>query len=213
MPFRVGILDLTAAIIVLVVIALPQRSPNVADAYDANDDKLRAIALYQARLAADRGDAEAADKLAKLLTETGQTDWAVQVASEAAKHTDDLSWRALLAVSSAHAERIEVIEAHRFAKLALEACIRAGDACPSFQKTRMSVYYDQLDAGMKSGIDPRLNPAGYQRAVLGALRVIRFRGPTPDDQPDTEDEDTEDEPDPKPHNPSGEPDDDPGANP
>lgn len=188
MRFRVGILDLCAAIVVLAVILLPERSITVGHAYEPDPARVRDIALEQARLAVTPGDSEAADRLARLLTDVGQTDWAIQVAGSAAKHAGAVSWRALLAVSTAHAERIEVEGAHRFARLALEACLAAGpEQCPADERVRISLYFDQLDAGVKSGIDPRVDPASYQRAVLAAMRIVRYRGsvpPEPDGSPE-----------------------------
>jgi hypothetical protein len=182
MRFRVGIVDLCVAIVVLAVILLPERSVTVSHAYEPEPGRLREIALEQARLALAPGDAEAADRLARLLTDAGQTDWAIQIAGSAAKHSDRVSWRALLAVSTAHAERIEVVDAHRFARLALDACLAAGpERCPSDERVRISLYFDQLDAGVKSGIDPRVDPAKYQRAVLAAMRIVRYRGSMPPD--------------------------------
>lgn len=177
MRFRVGLLDLCATIVVLVVILLPERSMTVGHAYEPDPDRVRAIALEQARLAIEPGNDEAADRLAGLLTDVGQTDWAVQVASTAAKSGERVSWRALLAVSTAHAERIEVTEAHRFAMLALDACLASGpESCPADDRERLSLYFSQLDAGVKSGIDPRIDPVAFQRAVLAAMRIVRFRG-------------------------------------
>lgn len=182
MRFRVGILDLCLAIVVLAVILLPERSVTVGHAYEPEPGRLREIALEQARLAVTPGNSEAADRLARLLTDVGQTDWAIQVAGSAAKHSDQVSWRALMAVSTAHAERIEVVDAHRFARLALDACLAAGpERCPVDERVRISLYFDQLDAGVKSGIDPRIDPASYQRAVLAAMRIVRYRGSMPND--------------------------------
>ncbi|MEM9491615.1 MAG: tetratricopeptide repeat protein [Myxococcota bacterium] len=190
MPFRIGVFDLTAIIILLTVILIPTRPSVIGEAYSASPDEQRAIAVYQARLAAQPGDAEAATKLAELLTETGQTDWAVQVASEAAKSGQDMSWQSLLAVSIAHAERIEVVPAQRYAQMAWDACQKVGHpTCPNPEQTRLSVYLQQLTAGVESGIDPRLDPRGYQRVVLRAVRMVRVRGaiddtPSPDDSDD-----------------------------
>ncbi|HWN67955.1 MAG TPA: hypothetical protein VNM90_09960 [Haliangium sp.] len=190
MRFRVGIVDLCVAIVVLAVILLPERSVTVGHAYEPKPGRLREIALEQARLAVAPDNSEAADRLARLLTDVGQTDWAIQVAGSAAKHSDRVSWRALLAVSTAHAERIEVVDAHRYAKLALDACLAAGpEQCPVDERVRISLYFDQLDAGVKSGIDPRIDPAGYQRAVLAAMRIIRYRGSMPPEAPTSPEKD------------------------
>lgn len=201
MRFRVGLFDLCALVVVLVVLLLPERGVTVGYAYEPEPERARDIALEQARLAVDPGNSDAAERLARLLTRAGQTDWAIQVAGAAAKSGDRVSWRALLAVSTAHAERIEVAGAHRFAKLALDACLAAGpERCPSHERTRLSLYFDQLDAGLRSGIDPRIDPDGYHRAVVAAMRIVRFRdtssrqggaGPGERDQPSEPREGTE----------------------
>ncbi|ACY14358.1 hypothetical protein [Haliangium ochraceum] len=180
MRFRVGMLDICAAIVVLVVILLPDREFVVGDAFAFDEAQTEALALEQARLALAPGDSDAAERMALLLTELGQTDWAVQVASTAAQQGDERSWRALLAASLAHAERIEVSDAHRFAKMALDACLAAGpEHCPSHRRVRLSLYFDQLDAGLASGIDPRSDPRGYHEAVLRATPIVQYRGSAP----------------------------------
>jgi hypothetical protein len=182
MRIRVGIFDLCAAIVVLAVILLPERSVTVGHAYEPEPGRLRDIALEQSRLAMTPGNSEAADRLARLLTDVGQTDWAIQVAGSAAKHSDRVSWRALLAVSTAHAERIEVADAHRYAQLALDACLAAGpEQCPVDERVRLSLYFGQLDVGVKSGIDPRVDPDGYWKAVAESMRIVRYRGAMPRD--------------------------------
>ncbi len=192
MPFRIGILDIAAAIVLLVVLFIPGRAAKVDRAYEAQDQELREIALHQARLAADPSDAESAVKLAELLTTVGQTDWAVQVAGEASQHSADSAWRALLAISIAHAERIEVGPAHEYARQALEACEALGIGpalCPASEHARLSVYHDQLEAGVRSGIDPRIDPNGFQKAVLRAVIMVRVRDGTPPPEPSDGDKD------------------------
>jgi hypothetical protein len=41
----------------------------------------------------------------------------------------------------------------------------------------MRLYQQHLDAGVKSGIDPHVDPAGFRRAGEAALRQIRI-GPS-----------------------------------
>lgn len=179
MRFRVSIMDLTVAIVVLVVLVLPGRSFSVGQAYEASDVQARDIALAQARLATNPGDADAAAKLARLLTTTGQTDWAVQVAAAAVKPAGIMGWRPLLAVSEAYIERRDVNDAHRFAQEALAACRTAGPgSCPVDIAVRMQIYFDQLQAGVSSGIDPRTSPREYEQAVMSRLRsgILRFNG-------------------------------------
>ena len=182
MPFRVSIFDLTAAVIVLVVVILPPRDFTVSHAYVAGGGDLQEIARYQARLAVAPGDVEAASKLAEFMTDEGLSDWALQVAAEAARRSETESWRALLAVAIAHTERVEIGLAHKYAQLALAECTRLGpELCPRDQKVRISIYSNQLEVGVKSGIDPRLDPRAYERAVMQQMRIIRVRGATPDE--------------------------------
>lgn len=182
MPFRVSVLDITAAIVVLVVLALPDRSLQVMQAYETEEAQEREIALYQATLASDPQDTEAAADLAERLVAVKQSDWAIRVASEAAAKNPDRSWHSLLAVSMAHAERVEVADAHKFAERALVECRKSGSSiCPPHQEARISVYFKQLQTGLDSGIDPRVDPNGYAKAVAPMLRMIKFRGATPRD--------------------------------
>ena len=81
------------------------------------------------------------------------------LASESAAVNPDTAWLPLLAVSMAHAERVEVRDAHKFAERSITECRKAGELiCPPHEEARISIYYGQLDAGLKSGIDPRLDP-------------------------------------------------------
>jgi hypothetical protein len=185
MRFRVGILDISAAIIVLLAIVMPSRQMMVDSAYGAVEpDYLRDLDLYQARLAADPADGEAANRLVRLLIDGRQTDWALRVAGDAVARGDaNEAWRALLAISTAHAARLEIRAAYQFATQALEACHRAGaGACPAHEEVRVSLYERQLEAGFRSGIDPRLDPRGFRRAVDTALRTVRLKtSPTVDE--------------------------------
>ena len=181
MRIRVGLVDAAAAVLVLVVLALPARSPEVRSVYaDARAEDVRALARHQARLAEEPGDGEAAEALAEALLALGQTDWAVRVAGAAAKPGSPTSWRALLAASSAHADRLEVEDATRYAERALEACDRDGAACPAHWRVRLMVYVRQLQRGVESGIDPALEPERFRREISKAFPTATFRGSRPD---------------------------------
>lgn len=193
MKLRISIVDLTVGIVVLVAIFLPARSMRANAAYAATPDQVRDLARHQARLAAAPSDGIAADDLAAVLLDLKQTDWAIRVAGQAATHRDSpTSWRALLAVSMAHADRVEVADAHAFAIEALKSCRAAQTTCPSYEEVRLALYEKQLEAGISSGIDPRIDPDGFRRAAETALRTVRLRGanatetpsvPAPDQAP------------------------------
>ena len=68
-----------------------------------------------------------------------------------------------------------------YANRALAACAAArekGDAaaCPTAEEIRMQLYQQALDAGVKSGKDPRHDPIGFRNAGLSGLRQIRIYG-------------------------------------
>ena len=164
MRIRVGVGDLIVAATVLVVMAIPGRTVYVTSALAAErDGDVLDVARYQALLAAAPGDGALADELAQALLELGHSDWAVRVASAAAAQPSPTSWRAYLAVSSAHARRLEIDEALRFSGRALEACEAPGADCPDTWHVRLSLYHEQLERGLESGIDPTTNPDRFRR--------------------------------------------------
>src|SRR5687768_17370511 len=107
-----SLLDLTVAIVVLVALALPPRSLSAREAYQADDEQRLRLALAQARSLAAPADGDAAAELTRRLVEVGQLDWAVEAAAVAAgQEATPSRWRALMATSIAHAERLEVNQA------------------------------------------------------------------------------------------------------
>src|SRR5258706_4349092 len=104
-------------------------------------------------------DGATIDDLARRLGAAGFKDWAIETAlhgSERAKQSPT-RWRALLATSVAFVDRLDVVPALDYANRALAAC-EDQPACPSWEKTRMQLYQQHLDAGVKSGIDPHPGP-------------------------------------------------------
>lgn len=176
-----GLLDIAAAVTVLLVIAIPDRTVHVRSAYaGAELADVREVAKYQALLAAEPGDGELADALAQALLGLGQSDWAVRVASRAA--ADDASptvWRAHLAVSSAHARRLEIDEALEAARRALRACEAPGARCPDAWHVRLSLYLEQLERGAASGVDPTEDPDRFRRESTRMFPAARGLSPRP----------------------------------
>ena len=121
------------------------------------------------------------------LDEANMKDWAIDVAVAAAERAKDSPsrWRALLAASVAYVDRLDVVPGLDYANRALNACEAAQqkgtDAgspgpCPSWEEVRMQLYQRNLDAGVKSGIDPRHDPRGFRKAGESALRQIHLGG-------------------------------------
>jgi hypothetical protein len=180
MRFRPSITDITVAIVLVAFAVLPDRTPGVKDAFAADDAQARLIAREQARVAAHPEDGGAAAALANALIDVGQTDAALRIAAEGAQRAGATSkWRALLAVSVAHAERVEVREAFDYATQALTACHTAQAIaethCPSFEEVRVDIYGRQLDAGIRAGIDPRVDPVAFRAAAEAALRTVNVK--------------------------------------
>jgi hypothetical protein len=179
-----NLMDLVVAIVAAVAIFLPPREMYALDAAKGTPTERAALALAEARARAHPSDGAQAAELARLLTATGHKDWAVEAAAEAsASASRETRWRALLATSVAYAERLEAGDALLWAKRALEACHAAAAACPTEEEVRMDIYVRHLDAGVRSGINPRRDPEGFRAASQGEIRSIYLKGGTPPSPP------------------------------
>ncbi len=184
MRWRVGLADVTAAIVVAVVIVLPPREAKVANAYfDHINQKpvpaetLRTISTLQGQLAADPSNALVADELADILSGYGQTDDALRVAGSAAAASEPDNWRALLALAAVHSDRVEFKTARSYADKALEACGQPSSSCLGDGKARIRIFADELDraiAAVAAGHNPRIDPQGFREA-LGERRLPPIR--------------------------------------
>ncbi len=171
--------DLVVLVVVAVVLFLPPRAVTAGPSTKLDADSRLALAFAEARALARPDDGKAAAEVSRRLGEAGQLDWAVQAAAVAAERgaASPTRWQALLAASIAHADRLEVTEALEFANHTLSECANVGEqACPSYEEVRVEIYQRHLDAGVKSGIDPKRNPTGFREAGEAALRPVRAIG-------------------------------------
>lgn len=177
----VGLIDLVVATMILVWVILPAREMYASAAQKGPEAEQFALALAEARTMAHPDDGAAIDELSRRLGAAGFKDWAIEAAlngSERAKQAPT-RWRALLAASVAFVDRLDVVPALDYANRALSACEDQQTACPSWEQVRMKLYQQHLDAGVKSGIDPRRGPAAvkaFQHAGESALRQIHLGG-------------------------------------
>ncbi len=174
-----SMVDLVVAAIVLVVVALPPRLVRAKPAAGGDEQARLALAFAQARVTARPDEAPLIADLSRRLGEVGYVDWAVQEAAAGALRmgTAPTRWRALLATSIAHADRLEAKDALDYTNQALLLCAHAGDAvCPPYEMVRLEQYQRHLDAGVRSGIDPRKNPEKFREAGQAALRTVRAVG-------------------------------------
>lgn len=180
-----SLVDLVVLMLVAVAVFLPPRPFRVVAAPRTDAAGRAQLAFAEARVVARPDDGDAIYELTRRLADARQSDWAVQTAAVAAERarTSPSYWRALLAVSIAHVDRLEAKPALDYATQALAACNAAAATCPSWEQLRVELYQRHLDAGVRSGIDPRKNPTGFREAGEAALRHVRVTGsgiaPTP----------------------------------
>jgi len=184
LPRFVGLVDLGIATVLVVALVLPAREMFASPAIKGDEPHQFAIALAEARTIANPNDGQAVEDFTRLLGDAGMKDWAIEASVAASEHATDspTRWRTLLAASAAFVGRLDVKPALDYANRALSACesaqaqIAITGACPSWEEIRMQLYQQHLEAGVKSGIDPRRDPAGFRRAGETALRSIRLGG-------------------------------------
>lgn len=176
----VGFVDLGVATVVLVAVLLPAREMFATPAIKGDETQQFGLALAEARTIVQPGDGMATETFERALSEAGMKDWAIEMSVHAsAESRSPTRWRALLAASVAYVDRLDVVPGLDYANRALAACESSrehGDAnaCPSWEEVRVQLYQQHLDAGVKSGIDPRHDPVGFRKAGESALRQIRL---------------------------------------
>jgi hypothetical protein len=179
----VNLLDLGVLAVVATAVLLPSREMYANNAIKGDAAEQFQNAQAEARAIARPGDGMAVEQLARTLGKANLKDWAVEAAVRGSERGKDspTRWRALIAASVAYVDKLDVVAALDYANRALAACESArekGDAaaCPSWEEVRMRLYQQHLDAGVKSGIDPKTDAKGFRRAGESALRHI-YIGP------------------------------------
>lgn len=174
---RVGVLDIVAAGALLVVLVLPSPSREIRALYGYTNAAAAVtpaqIAEAQAEVARDPASGGAAARLAELLVRARQTDWAVRAAVRPATESGADRWRALVALSAAYIDRLEIRAALESAVRAIEACDADGAECADFQHARLDMYHAALRAAYESQIDPKVNKKGFAEAANRAVPIIR----------------------------------------
>jgi len=177
LPRFVGLVDLGVLTVVAVLLVLPPRAQYARQVVKGDEWKL---ALAEARTMAKPADTAAVDELTHALDDAQQKDWAIDfsvLASERAKDSPT-RWRALLAASTAFVDRFDVVPGLDYANRALNACSAARDrdpsACPNPDQVRMELYQANLQAGVKSGYDPRKDRLKFMKAGESALLQIHL---------------------------------------
>ena len=177
-----SLVDFAVLAVVAVAVFLPPREMYAQNAIKGDEF---GVALAEARTMASPNDGRAIEDFTRKLSDAGLKDWAIEAAvrmSDRAKESPT-RWRALIAASVAYIEKLDAVNALEYANRALAACESArekGDAaaCPSWEEIRMRLYQQNLDAGVKAGIDPKVDPKGFRAAGEKALRHIRLGPPS-----------------------------------
>ena len=175
----VGLVDVGVLTILIAAVVFPPREMLADAAIKGTHDTRFALGLAEARSIARPEDPNRIEKLAHVLGEENFKDWAVEVGIDGSTRTvaNPEHWRTLQAVSVAYIERLEAKPALAWVIKAYKACEKVGEpACPSWEKTRMEIYRDHIQAGVNAGIDPKRNPKGFREAGEGAIRATRIGG-------------------------------------
>jgi len=178
----VDIIDLGIAALVIVYLLIGgSREIFASSAYTGSETEQFALALAEARTMAHPEDGAAIDELSRRLGDEGAKDWAIEVAVRGSERAGQspTRWRALLAAAVAYVGRFDVVPGLDYANRALAACDAHRSACPSWEQIRMALYQQQLDAGVRSGIDPHRGPESvkaFRHAEEGAVRQIHLGG-------------------------------------
>jgi hypothetical protein len=187
----VGLIDLGVLTILIAAVVFPPREMYADTAVKGTADDRFALALAEARTISDPTDPVRLERFTFKLDDLGLKDWAVQagVAGTATTKQSKEHWRALLAVSVSYIGRLEAKPALKWATDAYKACLAAiasdesskmtgGESrlCPSWERVRMEIYKEHLQAGVEAGIDPKRNPRGFREAGEGKIRATRLGG-------------------------------------
>ncbi|HEY3803026.1 MAG TPA: hypothetical protein VGL61_10490 [Kofleriaceae bacterium] len=181
LPRFFGFVDLGILTVMAVAVVLPPREMYASNVVKGGDDMQFKLALAEARTIARPEDGRAAESFVRLLDDADQKDWAIDAGVAASEHAkgSPTRWRTLFATASAYVDRLDVVPGLDYANRALAACDTESGACPSWEQIRMQLYQQSLDAGVKSGIDPRRDPRGFRKASESVIREIRL-GPAHD---------------------------------
>jgi len=175
----VSIVDIVVAGVAAVAIFLPARPLEGVAAAKGDDEARFALAAAEARVRVVPDQGANAEELSRRMIEAGELDYAVEGAAEAARvlRAKPTRWRAQLAVSKAYAELRDVKPARDWAREALAGCREVGPpACPAWEDVRIDLYAAHLQAGIDSGIDPKVDPDGFRHAGEKGLHMVHVGG-------------------------------------
>jgi len=176
MSWRLGLVDVCAILVWLVILIMPPASMYVKGAYDqrSTGDKARDIPKELARasqlqfaLLADPGNGVLTEELSAIYSDLDRHDMALRLASESAQHIHATTWRSLASVASAYAERVNIPQSLTWTQKSLSSC-EASTSCAPSDRLRLSLILQELQnavALLATGADPRHSPTAFRRAL------------------------------------------------
>lgn len=176
LPRSIGLVDLAVITVLIVMVVLPPREMFASPAHKGDDAARFALALSEARTIADPTNGDKLADLSRRLGDANYKDWSIEASVDgaAAAAGSPTEWKALLAASVAYVDKLEVVPALDYATRALASCRALQGGCPSWEEVRMTLYQEHLEAGVQSGVDPKLDPKGFRAAGENAIRSIRL---------------------------------------
>jgi hypothetical protein len=172
---RVGPIDIAVVVVLLLALVMPPRELIASAAIRGDEAATFALGLAEAKTIIAPKDGAARALLLRRLEDAHQNDWALEEATRgAAVATPQTAWQVWLGLSLGYVDRLDAVEALKDAQRALEAC--DATACPGWERARMEIYRDHLDAGIQSGIDPKLDPRGFRTAGERHIHAAHVRG-------------------------------------
>jgi hypothetical protein len=172
---RIGPVDIAVVVVLLLAVAMPPREVVATAAIKGDNASTFPLALAEARTIAQPTDGGARADFARKLDDIKQNDWAIEDAARgAAIATPATAWRAWLAVSVGYVDRLDAAMAFELVQKALKVCDPS--TCPPWERARMEIYRDHLDAGLRAGIDPKRDPEGFRRAGERGLHAAHISG-------------------------------------
>lgn len=175
LPRSIGLIDIAIITIAIAAILVPPRRMYASDAAKGTPADRFGLARAEAQLLADPANGMKIGELAERLGAADFKDWAIEAAVAGVARAKDspTRWRALMAASVAYVEHKQVMPALDYIEQAIAACEAQRPTCASWDQPRMELYRQHLDAGVKSGIDPRKDPVGFRQAGERSIRSVR----------------------------------------
>lgn len=172
----ISVVDIAVAAVAAFAILLPPRAMHAQRASRVHGEFEERAAVYEARALMRPTDARAVAAAAEALGDAGYRDWNVELARASAERAPlaPTAWLAMRAVAIGYLDRFEPKPALAWAQKAMTACANAGDSgCPPWDAVRLELLTKHIEGGVKSGIDPKVDPAGFNQAAGSGVRSFR----------------------------------------